>query len=617
MKTALGTLLQLFSKGSSEEMESILDQWSLESLRPFVNKKDDPGQEDHPEKEEPRGILKRGNGSIMGSPQKPKRVKFWDENPPILKVFRVQDHHGHVPEEHSGEEEKLLQKINDGEEDQVKTHKPDRARLEKEEHRAAEDLTRSGLQMGGFPGVAQEFKASKSPSTIMVEETNGSFGDENLIGMAPQPNGFSYFSMWGLGLSAIIFVLRISGLKLFFLSVVVKVGAMEGEDISQGLFGQFFNVLYAMMIILVWEVFRWLMNHLTILFIPQFNRQMVENAELMVRLALKDSVQGDQQREEPSAAAPARDEKEALPKNEETREEDHPAGEEHRSEKRRKTETREPSRKKGRERSRGRDRQRRERSRRSRSSRKGSDQTSKTAEKGTDMSHKKEKPLSPGAPMPKAPSVPPPQRPVAKASAELEPLPTDEESWGKWLDQREGESNQAYMERLRRTYGKEPPKKPKKESVSASAAPSTPASAVPKAKSAAYYEVDGEWYWWDGEWGDKWEPKKKKKKKNKYTNEEWEAWYKEHPEDDPGTESSTPRSQKPAEPAQPPPTLRPRIRPGFDLIRRPDDPNQWMEHMLEVSMRMVEYIIQGEETKWMTTPPPVQGFDSPDEAVDL
>ena len=27
LKTALGTLLQLFSKGSSEEMESILDQW--------------------------------------------------------------------------------------------------------------------------------------------------------------------------------------------------------------------------------------------------------------------------------------------------------------------------------------------------------------------------------------------------------------------------------------------------------------------------------------------------------------------------------------------------------------------------------------------------------------
>ena len=32
---------------------------------------------------------------------------------------------------------------------------------------------------------------------------------------------------------------------------------------------------------------------------------------------------------------------------------------------------------------------------------------------------------------------------------------------------------------------------------------------VPKAKAAAYHEVDGgELYWWDGEWGDNWEPKK-------------------------------------------------------------------------------------------------------------
>jgi hypothetical protein len=43
-----------------------------------------------------------------------------------------------------------------------------------------------------------------------------------------------------------------------------------------------------MMVILVWEVFRWLMGHLTLLVAPQFNRQMVEQAELMVKLALKD-----------------------------------------------------------------------------------------------------------------------------------------------------------------------------------------------------------------------------------------------------------------------------------------------------------------------------------------
>ena len=96
-------------------------------------------------------------------------------------------------------------------------------------------------------------------------------------------------------------------------------------------------------------------------------------------------------------------------------------------------------------------------------------------------------------------------------------------------------------------------------------------------KAAAYYEVDGgEWYWWDGAWGDKWEPKKKKKKK--HTEAEWEQWYEEHPKGDTGTESSkTPR--KPAEPETPPPTQRPRIRPGEDLIRRPENAGQWTVHI--------------------------------------
>ena len=62
LQTALGTLIQLFSQGSSEEM--ILDKWGLESLKPFVDKMDDPGQDNHPGKEEYKGILKRGNGSI-------------------------------------------------------------------------------------------------------------------------------------------------------------------------------------------------------------------------------------------------------------------------------------------------------------------------------------------------------------------------------------------------------------------------------------------------------------------------------------------------------------------------------------------------------------------------
>lgn len=87
LQTALGTLIQLFSQGSSEETEAILDQWGLESLKPFMDKKDDPGQDHHPGKEGYKGILKQGNGSIRGSPHKPKRAKFWDENPPVLKVI--------------------------------------------------------------------------------------------------------------------------------------------------------------------------------------------------------------------------------------------------------------------------------------------------------------------------------------------------------------------------------------------------------------------------------------------------------------------------------------------------------------------------------------------------
>ena len=60
LQTALGTLIQLFSQGSSEETEAILDQWGLESLKPFMDKKDDPGQDDRPGKEGYKGILKEG-----------------------------------------------------------------------------------------------------------------------------------------------------------------------------------------------------------------------------------------------------------------------------------------------------------------------------------------------------------------------------------------------------------------------------------------------------------------------------------------------------------------------------------------------------------------------------
>lgn len=77
------------------------------------------------------------------------------------------------------------------------------------------------------------------------------------------------------------------GLKCLFFSCLVSVNAMEGEDSSQEACRRFFTVLYAGLIVLVWKVFRWLMGRLTFVAIPQFNRQMAENAELMVRLVLK------------------------------------------------------------------------------------------------------------------------------------------------------------------------------------------------------------------------------------------------------------------------------------------------------------------------------------------
>ena len=210
----------------------------------------------------------------------------------------------------------------------------------------------------------------------------------------------------------------------------------------------------------------------------------------------------------------------------------------------------------------------------------------------------------------KAPGRPPPKKPSMPTPKEEEKVPTDDEEWGKWKEQREGEKMADYLARMRSVYGKAIPAEPKEKPAETTRASSS--KAAPKA--AAYYEVDGgEWYWWDGAWGDKWEPKKKKKK-NKYTEAEWEQWYKEHPEED--TESSqTPR--RPAEPETPPPAQRPRIRPGQDLIRRPEDPASWTVYMPEVVMREVEYIISEEGTAWMTKPPAVTGFEEQGQAIDM
>ena len=72
---AVERLIQISAETHRMEAETVLDQLDLGSVTPFLIKKDTPGQEDHPEKERYKGILKRGNGSTGGS-SKPIWVKF-------------------------------------------------------------------------------------------------------------------------------------------------------------------------------------------------------------------------------------------------------------------------------------------------------------------------------------------------------------------------------------------------------------------------------------------------------------------------------------------------------------------------------------------------------------
>ena len=117
--------------------ESVVkDRFQLESVLPFLEKKNIPGQVEHPE---PRSILKRGDKFKRGN-SKPKRVHFWDENPPILKVLRVQDHHGHVAQVHSSGKEEP-DGLGDGQE---KNWDLDCVRSMRKDHRAAEVVPRSG-----------------------------------------------------------------------------------------------------------------------------------------------------------------------------------------------------------------------------------------------------------------------------------------------------------------------------------------------------------------------------------------------------------------------------------------------------------------------------------------
>ena len=140
--TAIGRLVQVLADAYRVTESVVKDRFQLESVLPFLEKKNFLGQVEHHVEEEPRGILKRGKKTKRGD-SKPKRVYFWDENPPVLKVLRVQDHHGHVAQLHSyGKEEPITKTIlGDGQE---KHWDLDCARSNRKEHRAAEDVPRSG-----------------------------------------------------------------------------------------------------------------------------------------------------------------------------------------------------------------------------------------------------------------------------------------------------------------------------------------------------------------------------------------------------------------------------------------------------------------------------------------
>ena len=142
LSTAIGRLVQVLADAYRVTESVVKDRFQLESVLPFLEKKNIPGQVEHPVEEEPRGILKRGNRSKRVN-SKPKRVHFWDESPPILKVLRVQDHHGHVTQMHSSGKEEPIPKtiLGDGQE---KHWDLDLARSNRKEHRAAEDVPRSG-----------------------------------------------------------------------------------------------------------------------------------------------------------------------------------------------------------------------------------------------------------------------------------------------------------------------------------------------------------------------------------------------------------------------------------------------------------------------------------------
>eukprot|EP00435_Cladocopium_sp_Y103_P050439 s2633_g15.t1 len=159
MEIAIERSIQVTAEVHHAEAAAVLDQQGLGSLKPLSEKNDAPGQQDHPEKEGYEGILKQGTGSTGGS-SKPKRVKFWDITPSVLKVLRVQDHYGHAPQAHSHDKEGHLPKIIN-ESGRRESLGKDHDRSTVEEHRAAADFSRSGLQEMWDHGAARRVKEGK------------------------------------------------------------------------------------------------------------------------------------------------------------------------------------------------------------------------------------------------------------------------------------------------------------------------------------------------------------------------------------------------------------------------------------------------------------------------
>ena len=188
LSTAIGRLVQVLADAYRVTESVVKDRFQLESVLPFLEKKNIPGQVEHPVEEEPRGILKRGNRSKRGN-LKPKRVHFWDENPPILKVLRVQDHHGHVTQLHSSGKEEPIPKtiLGDGQE---KHWDWDLARSNRKEHRAAEDVPRSGptetrdqvavrgMEFLGSVVKIDEIQLHGKPSKGIAPQPMGTQGDQ-------------------------------------------------------------------------------------------------------------------------------------------------------------------------------------------------------------------------------------------------------------------------------------------------------------------------------------------------------------------------------------------------------------------------------------------------------